>query len=101
MNTQQWKAKRQEQQRKRAQNRERNTKALTDAGVSFTMINQGWILCIERNGEVIDFMTGTGTWGIRGKSRDHGWYRGALSLIRYIAVGELPITTEQKGASHE
>lgn len=69
----------------RERNRARNTTALLAAGVQFHVLDRGWHLRIEQNGERIDFMPGPGTWSIAGqRGTHHGNHRGAYSLIKHL-----------------
>lgn len=69
---------------RRARNRDHNMRVLRVAGVQFQAIDNGWQLRIERNGERIDFMAGTGAWSIRRDGVVNDGYRGAQSLIRHL-----------------
>lgn len=78
--TEMWREHRQEQQKKRASNRDNGAQALTNAGVSFESKNNGAHLIVTANGLTYDFYPGTGKYCER-----HGKYkRGIFNLLRDI-----------------
>lgn len=65
---------------KRASNREKSARLLSEAGIQFQSKNDGAHLIVAGyKGHVYDFWPGTGLWRMRGSPRDH---RGVRSLIR-------------------
>lgn len=72
------------QRQKRAENRERSAGALTEAGISYVVKNDGAHLIVA---DQWDFWPGTGLWMNRGNRRQHG--RGVFRLISRIkSAGE-------------
>lgn len=65
---------------KRASNREKSARLLSEAGIQFQTKNDGAHLIVTGvGGHTFDFWPGTGLWRMRGSAKDH---RGVFSLIR-------------------
>lgn len=72
-----------ESQERRASNREKSTKILSDSGISFDSKNDGAHLIVYGCSAVADFWPGTGKFTIRG-SQKYG--RGIFNLLKAAGI---------------
>jgi len=73
-----------ENQKKRAGNRESSAKMLTAAGIAFETKNEGAHLIVTESGRTVDFWPATGLWIERGTAKQK---RGVRCLIAELKNG--------------
>ena len=76
-----WAEWRQAKQEKKRSNLAASTKMLTDAGIAFTVHNNGIHLVLQKGADTIDFWPSTGLWLKRGNKTKS---RGIKTLITFM-----------------